>query len=272
MKFIFKGIFFFCLEWLGVNAYFRYKNRGKIKTLMFHSISPRGPFFDNSVSPESFTRQLLHLSKKYSILKLSQDGQLSGYCADKVNVLLTFDDGFVDNYLVAAPILNRFKITAAFFVIAECLVEGSPPSFIKLRQIEQANPDSYKTLTILQAQGLLAMGMSIGSHGGRHPDYSKLTPEMGIQDAIDSKSFIEAALGVPVESFAFPWGRFQDKQTEIIETAFRRIFTTEHGFNTSIDDKVFSRNEVANYLHLCCAASGALDFFSTLLRVNGGSR
>ena len=265
MKLILKGIFFFCLEWSGVNAYFRYKNRGKIKTLMFHSISPPGLFFNNAVSADSFTRQMSYLSKKYSILQLSQNGQLSGYSTNKVNVLLTFDDGFVDNYLVAAPILNNFKITAVFFVIAECLADGSPPSFIKSRQIEQANPDVYKTLTIPQAHGLLAMGMSIGSHGSRHPDYSKIAHEMGIQDAVDSKSFIEAALGVPVESFSFPWGRFQDKQTEILKTAYRRVFTTEHGFN-ALDDEVFFRNEVANYPHLCCTASGALDFFSILLR------
>lgn len=265
MKMVLKSVFFLTVEWLGVNAYFRWRNKGRIKTLLFHSISSPGKFFQNAISDDSFIRGLHYLSNNYSILKVNQSGEFSGYDPKKINVLLTFDDGFIDNYALAAPILARFKMSAVFFVIAECLPVGRPPSFITNKLGEYFRLEAYKTFTTVQAQELLAMGMTIGSHGNRHLDYSKLSVEAGLEDADESKKVIEAELNEPIQSFAFPWGKYRDHQLNSLSHAYRRIFTTEHGFN-SIDDFVFHRNEVASYRHLCCAASGALDFFSKLFR------
>ncbi|WP_394752357.1 polysaccharide deacetylase family protein [Crenothrix sp.] len=269
MKSAFKKCFFISLEFLGINACFRYLNRGKLKTLMYHSISPSGQFFKNSVSAESFAKQINYLSKRYSILKMTQTGQIVGYDSKRVNVLLTFDDGFVDNYTVAVPILARFNMSAIFFVITECLREGQPPSFIKERFGEHSNLPLYKTINTAQARELLNRGMNIGSHSCSHFDYTKATSESGLADALESKVVLEKELGVAIESFAFPLGRYQPNQIELLKKNYRRIFTTEHGFN-SLDDCVFYRNEVSSYFHLCCTASGALDSFSTLLkRLNG---
>ena len=264
MKTILKNALFVAMEWLGANAYFRHRNKGRVKVLLFHSISPPGLFFGNAVSADSFAQQLEYLSKRYSILRLTQEGQLSGYEPTKVNILLTFDDGFIDNYAVAAPILARFNMSATFFVIAECLPEGRPPSFIMKRLGGEPNLDVYRTFTTTQAQELLTMGMTIGSHSVSHIDYTTISAEAGTKDALESRVLIEAAMGVPISSFAFPWGRLQEQQAETLKRSYRRIFITEHGFN-SINDFIFNRNEVANLSQLRCAASGALDYFSALV-------
>ena len=205
MRIILKNAFFYAMEWLGVNKYFRYRYRGLVKTLMFHSISPPGQFFKNAISASIFTRQLHHLSKKYSILNMSQDGHLSGYDPMKVNILLTFDDGFIDNYTVAAPILAEFKMSAVFFVIADCLLKGSPPKFIVGNMVEDSMPNIYRTINKTQTQELLAMGMTVGSHGNNHFDYTSISADAGLDDARESQKKIEAEIGVPIESFAFPW-------------------------------------------------------------------
>lgn len=265
MKSIFKSALFFTLEYVGINALFRYCNRGRIKVLMFHSISPPGLHFNNSVAESSFVRQLKYLSKHYSILKLSQEGQFSGYDPKKVNVLLTFDDGFRDNHTTAASILSRFGLSAVFFVIAECLQNGSPPSFIKSRLGQLSADKAYRTFTTSEAQEMLRMGMTIGSHGQRHPDYTKVPFEDGVKDAFDSKVYIEKEVGMPVELFAFPWGKYQERHLDELKSVYQRIFTTHHGFN-SRDDFVFHRNEIANTPHLWCATSGVLDFLIGLTR------
>lgn len=250
-----------------MNAFFRLRNSGKIKVLMFHSISPPGLFFDNAVSADDLTRSISHLLKKYSVLSLSQDGRLVGYCRNKVNVLLTFDDGFVDNCKVAVPILNNFGISGVFFVIADCLEVGNTPSHITVKsdRSNAGDVDMYRTMTIPQARELIGLGMSIGSHGCNHPDYMSIDYQAGIQDAVNSKKRIEAMLGIPVHAFAFPWGRYQDHQPGELNTSYQWVFTTEHGVD-SIEDRVFCRNEVADYFHLRCAASGSLDFFKRALQ------
>lgn len=236
-----------------------------MRVLLFHSISPPGLYFNNALSVESFERQMQYLSRRYAMLNCSQSGELSGYRSDKVNILLTFDDGFVDNFLIVAPILYRKQMSAIFFVIADCLEEGTQPSFVHLRHLALPLPTAYNTISVTHARAMMAFGMSIGSHGRSHIDYSAVSFDSGIRDAFESKQIIEGFLDVPVASFAFPWGRCKFGQCEIIKSQYKRIFVTERGFN-SPNDTLFFRNEVANYPHLCCTASGALDFFSNLLR------
>ena len=265
MKSLVKTIIFLFLEGLGINAYFRYKNRGRVNVLLFHSISTPGKFFNNSLSERSFVRQLDYLLKRYSFLKLNQMGEFEGYDSQKVNILLTFDDGFIDNYLIAAPILAGLKLSAVFFVIANCLQGGDIPIFIRNKSNHDANNDAYRTVKADQVVHLMQMGMTIGSHSLSHQDYKNISIDAGLRDAIDSKLLIEEAIGGPVQLFAFPWGKYHDSQLKDLRGSFLRLFTTEHGFS-SVEDSVFRRNEVANYLHLSVVASGSLNFLSKFFR------
>lgn len=238
-----------------------------MKVLMFHSISKPGLYFDNSVSESGFVSQIAYLSKHYSILKLSQNGKFSGYDPKRVNVLLTFDDGFRDNYATVVPILARFGLSGVFFVLGECLRNGSTPSFIKARLGQFSTNEAYNTITTSEARKMLHMGMTIGSHGQCHLDYSRVSFDEGFKDALESKDKIAKEVEVPVEVFAFPWGKFQERHLDELRRFYRRVFITQHGFNC-IDDFVFYRNEIASTPHLWCAASGALDFFSGQARLH----
>lgn len=264
MRNMFKLTLFFILEYSGSNALFRYLNRGKIKVLMYHSISPVGSYFNNSVSESEFICQINYLLKHYSILSVTQDGQFLNVVPNKVNVLLTFDDGFKDNYTIAAPILSRFGLSAVFFVIGECLESGAAPSFVKNRLGKSPIPDVYRTVNVSEAIEMHHMGMIIGSHGQVHVDYSKVSFEDGMKDALESKVLIEKEIEKPVALFAFPWGKYQELHLVKLAGVYRRIFITQHGFNAQ-DDFMFHRNEISNTPHLWCAASGALDFFRELI-------
>lgn len=259
-----KKFFLLYLELSGVNAFFRWKNAGKVKVLMFHSISPPGVYFDNAISVEDFSASLNYLSKNYSILKLTQRGDFVGYCPDKINVLLTFDDGFVDNFNVAAPIMKRLGISGVFFLIADCLKDGHVPRHINIKSDRKHvfDTSAYQTMTISQVRALLDSGMTIGSHGCAHPDYTAIDYHEGINDALVAKAQIQAVCDVSISAYAFPWGRFQDNQQNELGVHYQRIFTTNHGFN-KLDDIVFCRNEVANFQHLRCAVSGSLDFLKS---------
>ena len=234
---------------------------------MYHSISRTGLYFNNSVSEADFISQVNYLSKYYSVLKVSQQGEFSGYDPKRVNVLLTFDDGFRDNYTVAAQLLVRAGLSGVFFVLSECLHNGDIPSFIKSRFGHLALNQAYNTFTTIEAREMIQIGMTIGSHGQSHIDYSKHPFKDCSQDALEAKRDIEDEICMPVALFAFPWGKFQESQLDEFKGLYRRIFTTQHGFNC-LDDFVFYRNEIANTPHLWCAASGALDFFIGLIRCN----
>src|SRR5580692_10506075 len=126
MKDALKAALFLGIEFLGINRAFRLLNRGKIKVLMLHSVCDSGPF-DNALRVADFRALLDYLQAHHNIVSMTDRGEWVGLRDDMVNVLLTFDDGFIDNYENAVPILREKQISAVFFLISECVKRGSPP-------------------------------------------------------------------------------------------------------------------------------------------------
>jgi peptidoglycan/xylan/chitin deacetylase (PgdA/CDA1 family) len=258
MKQLIKQIFFITLEIFLVNKLFRYLNRGKIKVLLYHNIvnSEQKTLFTNGINKKIFRKQIKYLQKNYNIISLSQKGKWHGLSKDKVNILMTFDDGFINNYEIVLPILLEFGIQASFFLISKCIEEGNVPSFIQ----NPKNHQEFRTINTSQAKYMLEKGMNIGSHTLDHNDFSKLSLKDSLENAEQSKQYIEKQLETPVECFAFPWGFYRKEQIEPIKKIFSRIFTVKHGFNFK-EDQILNRNEVDGLYHLYATASGALDYF-----------
>lgn len=257
MKDLIKTVFFISLEICLVNKLFRYLNKRKIKVLLYHNIvNSEKTLFSNAVKQKIFRKQIKYLQKNYNIVSLSQDGKWHNISKEKVNVLLTFDDGFINNNEVVLPILLEFGIEASFFIITQCLDKGSVPSFIQ----NPNNHQEFRTINTSQAKYMLEKGMNIGSHTLHHNDFSKLSLNDSLENAKQSKQYLEKTLGTPIECFAFPWGFYREEQIEPIKKIFSRIFTVKHGFNLK-EDQILNRNEVDGLYHLYATASGALDYF-----------
>lgn len=259
-----KHIFFLMLELLGINAAFRFKYKGRIKCLMYHNVVDKRNVFSNAITSHEFESQLVYLKKYYNLVKLTQDGEWEGLVSHKVNVLLTFDDGFINNFSIAFPLLKKHGIPACFFMIANCADLGLAPQFSEKYMNGSASQDAYRTICAPQAREMIDAGMTMGAHSFAHDDYLGLSCDEGIRDAIDSREKLEKLFAVEIRTFAFPWGRYWPLQPVTLKRYFKKIFTTNHGFNRQTDS-VLNRNEVANTLQMYGAASGSLDFFSNLV-------
>jgi peptidoglycan/xylan/chitin deacetylase (PgdA/CDA1 family) len=258
-----KTAFFIALELGQINKLFRFFNRGKVKVLMYHSITERSKFFDNAVAPDDFLRQIRYLRKHYHVVPASALNQQNAYVHDRVNVVITFDDGFKDNRTVATEILRREGLSAIFFAIADCLEQGDMPSFLRRRLGNAASAPAYRTINSADVAEMLSFGMVIGAHGVRHEDYSDLDYSHGIEDAAEAQRLVQMQIGVAIENFAFPWGRYRKGQETDLLSIYQRVFLTDHGFNAP-SDRVMFRNEVSSISQLGAAASGSLDFFRDL--------
>lgn len=259
---ILKNVFFYLIDFLQINRLFRYINRGKIKTLMYHSISEPGAHFNNAIDRQSLRNQIRHLKKHYNLLSATSLDQFESYSTQKVNILITFDDGFKDNHYAALNILRNEQVSGLFFIISGCIEQGTPPKFMKNKTFNSKDA-AYRTLDILDISEMIASGMAIGSHSTNHDDYSVMNYQVGLSDAAESKMRIEKLTGTTIKDFSFPWGRYRSGQEIDLLKIYKRVFTTEHGFNNP-DDRVIFRNEVFSELQLRAAASGSLDFFKSL--------
>lgn len=104
------------------NIYFqllKIKNKilcgGPVLVLMYHRISEKSPLYLKhlTVTPEVLEEQIKYFVKKFKILSVHDSWNIPFY---KKGIVLTFDDGYFNNYKNAYPILKKYKIPAIIFV------------------------------------------------------------------------------------------------------------------------------------------------------------
>jgi peptidoglycan/xylan/chitin deacetylase (PgdA/CDA1 family) len=150
-------------------------------------------------------------------------------------VILTFDDGYEDNYRVVFPRLRRYGFGATFFVVTSSV--GTPDH-----------------LTAPQIREMAAAGMEIESHGVHHIDFSLLSPDAARRELLQSRKTIEGWTGRPVAFFAYPAGRYSVALEHLLDTlGYRGALTTRPGFVT-LESRPFTLERV-RVLHDDTAAS-----------------
>ena len=85
---------------------------------MYHRIAnPESDVWEITVTPERFEEQLQVLQKLGNVVPLQQlvNGLKSGRLP-KNSIAITFDDGYIDNFTVAKPLLEKYGLPATFFI------------------------------------------------------------------------------------------------------------------------------------------------------------
>ncbi|EPU3919266.1 polysaccharide deacetylase family protein [Aeromonas hydrophila] len=119
----------------------------------------------------------------------------------KKYLMITADDGYQDNLTRMLPLLEKYGYKAVVYVVTG---EG-----YNRWDVEQAsNPDTRVDLMNgEQLKALTASGhVEIGGHTLTHPRLSKLAPEQQAHEIQENKRQLEALLGYPLLSFAYPYG------------------------------------------------------------------
>lgn len=195
--------------------------QARVPILMYHYVSdpPAGADayrLDLSVDPQQFEAQLAHLQAAgYESITL---GDLVRHLAageplPPRPVVLTFDDGYVDNYLYAFPLLRQYGFRGTFFVVTRFLDEGRP---------------GY--LSWEQAGLMQAAGMDIEAHGVSHESLRRQSHEYLEREILGSRQAIEAHLQKPVRFFAYPFGHYDQQAIEVLRAGgYWGAVTTEAG-------------------------------------------
>jgi glycosyltransferase involved in cell wall biosynthesis len=257
----FKNALLTAVHVMGVNGALAHRNRGKIRALIYHNVVPDTTAFPCALTPAEFERQIVLIKKKYNPVHLDGSGAIVGFAPDRINVLITFDDGFINNYKYVFPILVKHGLRATFFLIVDCIETAAAPAIAERysRAAAEAGTE-YRTVSLPQIREMMTAGMTFGSHTFTHTDLTQTEWADGISIARGSAERLGQLLGRDVKLFAFPWGRYQPGQPEALAGSFDRIFTTDHGFNR-LGDVVMRRDEAVNDLHLQFVVCGSRDLF-----------
>lgn len=100
---------------------FKYRNAPHAALLMYHSVGTARDFGKAmAVSENNFYRQMKFFKTNFRVASLVDDLQ----SIDRPSVIITFDDGYADNYHTVLPILNDLRMPATFFISTGCVESG----------------------------------------------------------------------------------------------------------------------------------------------------
>lgn len=196
----------------------------KIPVICYHSIN-KDPSGKSSIiiSPEKFRQHLQAIKDNgYTTLTMAQfnDYILGDKPIPEKSVLLTFDDGYMDNYTNAFPILKEFNMNATIFVISNYL-DGK----------EYMSPNAVREMS--------DYGIDIESHTVSHLRLSELSYEQQLNELKSSKEALEKLTGKPVISIAYPEGKYnEDTMKAVLEAGYTMGFTIDRGYVGIGDDPV----------------------------------
>lgn len=168
----------------------------------FHRVNDILPDDDGlTCGAEKFESFCTFFRRYFRVVPLSQ--QIAG-CrggADLGGTLsITFDDGYLDNFEVAAPILKRLGLPATFFVTTGFIGSLTIPPW------DRELPRQPGWMSWDQVRNLVSMGFEIGNHTDTHLDMGTADPVAIRADLEISRRKLREALGASSPLFAYPFG------------------------------------------------------------------
>ena len=212
-------------------------DQGALKILIYHDI----PYKDF----DKFEAQIKCIDRDYGFIR---PDDLQDILAGKMKytgtkVLLTFDDGFKSNALLAQKFLSPLGIKAIFFI---------PPGFINAENRDEQKtfiakniynnrfkpeeiPDDLAPMSWQDLERLLDQGHTIGAHTINHRRLTEVEIKGELKrEIIESGDILQRKLGVDIDHFSFPFGNIDSidqRSMNIIKERYKYCYSGIRGNN-----------------------------------------
>ncbi|MEC4586135.1 polysaccharide deacetylase family protein [Bacillus safensis] len=192
-------------------SWIKQKEPVELPILMYHSISS-----GNSLRvPKSEFASHMKWLKDNDYVTLSPEEVYRVFTTNsmpsKKSVLITFDDGYTDNYTKAFPILKQYEMKATIFMIEQSI--GRP-----------------NHLTDEQMDEMMAHGISIESHTIHHLELNRLSKQQQEEELKGSKTFFDQRFSQRTRMVSYPVGRYNEETLKLAkEAGYQMAVTTEPG-------------------------------------------
>jgi len=213
-----------------------------IPVLMYHHVNlHKGDMF--TVTPEVFEGQMAYIAKAgYKALTLDE---LLAFIKGDLDlrqkaVAITFDDGWLDNYIYAFPLLKKYNLRATIFIITDWIEESSRksngiPAFIPTNEESKALIIKGETQKVVLTWELISQMADSGlidfySHTKSHLDCNNLTEPHILEELGESKRILEIRLGKPCSYLCWPYGSYSARAISFAKkVGYEALFTIERG-------------------------------------------
>ncbi|MBU0469751.1 MAG: polysaccharide deacetylase family protein [Candidatus Omnitrophica bacterium] len=203
---VFLFVFSSILLWVSTNY--------SVPIIMYHNVGVGDKYENIWVTVDNFDKQLNFLERhKYNVISMDKliDMISKDVAIPRNTAVLTFDDGEVNNFVNALPVLKRHGLTATFFVPPAKIGKKGRLSWEQLRTMHEG-------------------GMDIGSHGYNEAYLPDLPEAEQKNEIFKSKEILEKMLGSKVNHISYPVGGFSEQiKTIVKEAGYTSASTTNRG-------------------------------------------
>lgn len=206
--------------------------RNAAVVVVFHRVQDGAAASDSlTIGVRTFERYCRFFRRHFHVVSL-QDLVKRLECGRRLNrdLAITFDDGYRDNFEIAAPVLERLSLPATFFVVSRWIGTRVVPWW------DERRGDRHAWMTWDHVRALHRKGFDIGAHTQTHVDLAKVSDSVAQAEILGSRLELETELAAPVESFAYPYGRrshlTEAKRALVRAAGFRCCCSSFGGINS----------------------------------------
>ncbi|MCK9483213.1 MAG: polysaccharide deacetylase family protein [Candidatus Marinimicrobia bacterium] len=201
-----------------------------------------------AISTEQFEKQIQCLvNQGWRSLTLSEysDFYISKKRKPDKIFVITFDDGYRDNYYYAFPVLKKYNMKATVFLVAGSLFNPNALRFEYTPDIHNVTDMDY-FITLEQLKEMADYGIEFGSHTITHPRLDTIGLDEAGREIHKSKEILEHHLNRQVKAFCYPYGAFNDSVIALVsKCGYQCAVVTPN--RPGIKDNQYTLNRIGVY-------------------------
>jgi len=231
-----KDVFIAIFYYLGINNIYqkRLLKRGPlVRLIVFHDV----------VCFSRFDKTISILNEKYNLIT-PDDFHQKNFDSKKINLLITFDDGYQSWVDICLPVMEKFNCKALFFINSFLLDISNDQEQVTQYMKNQLKIHPVRPLTWEGARKLISYGHTIGGHTKNHKSLGYLSTKDVYDEIKMDKSIIEKELGLILEDFAYPFGNKQDYNKDTILIAEDIGYKFQYSVSSEFATKSNNNNEL----------------------------
>ena len=223
-----------------------YVNRKKyeVPVIMYHRVinnAENEGVYGTYIYEDMFKKHLQYLKdKNYTVITfkdLDKIGWRNRFEKGKKYIILTFDDGYKDNYDLAFPILKEFNFKATIFLMGSLTYNEW--------DVKAGGERKFSLMSVEMIKEMQDYGIEFGAHTFNHPKINTLSNEEIAHQIVDVRKPLEEKIGKEIITFAYPYGILNDYAKEMAKKAgYTFALATDSG-SVCLSDDLYQIRRIA---------------------------